>query len=266
MQKLVVLELDGDLGEEIRVTLAIGPEGDRATVEVRGNLSPNLEMVVYYERWQSAYRSLENFRIAPISISIGGDHTEQLNNCRRLGEELSQQMNSWLSCESFRSIKENLLKQLTLDDAVRILIKTDDFWLRRLPWHLWDFFEDYFKAEVALSAPQYELLPKLNTATSKDKVKILAVLGNSKGISIKKDRELLEKLPDAETTFLVEPQRSQLNAQLWEQDWDILFFAGHSSSLEDGKTGNIYISETDKLTINELRYALKGFYMGFASA
>ncbi len=257
MQKLVVLKLDGDLVEGVRVTLEIGAEGDRAAMEVRGDLPPNPEIVTHYQRWQSTYRSLEDFRITPIGISIGGSRTEQLNNCRNLGFQLSQQMNSWLNSSSFRPLKEKLLKQLTPDDTVRVLIKTDDIWLRRLPWHLWDFFEDYSKAEVALSALEYEKLFSSKTRASKDRVKILAILGNSEGISIEKDRELLEKLPDAAPTFLVEPQRNQLSEQLWNQDWDILFFAGHSSSQSDGKTGNIYINETDKLTINDLKYALK---------
>lgn len=258
MHKWVVLKLDGNLVDSVRVTLEIGAEGDRAAVEVRGNLPPNPGIVAHYNHWQSTYRSLENFRITPISISLGGERTLALNHCRQQGEELSQHLNSWLNSESFRPIKEKLLKQLKLDDTVRILVKTDDIWLRRLPWQLWDFFEDYSLAEVALSAPEYETLPSSKTATAtKDKVRILAILGNSEGISIDKDRELLEKLPDAQITFLVEPQRSQLSEQLWEQNWDILFFAGHSCSQEDGETGHIFINQAERLTINELRYALK---------
>lgn len=257
MQKLVVLKLDGDLVEGVRVTLEIGAEGDRAATEVRGNLPPKPEMVTHYVRWQSTYRSLKDLRIVPIGISVGNSRTEKINNCRFLGDELSKHLNDWLNCESFRPLKEKLLKQLTLDDTVRLLIKTDNIWLRRLPWHLWSFFEDYSKAEVALSALEYEILPNSKTATSMNKVKILAILGNSQGIFIEKDRELLEKLSDASPTFLVEPKRSQINEQLWEKNWDILFFAGHSFSQEDGKAGDIYINKTDKITINELRYALK---------
>lgn len=257
MQKLVVLNLDGNLTQGVRVTLEIGAEGDRAATEVRGGLPPNPEMVIHYNRWQSIYRSLEDFRITPIGISMGGFRTEQLKNCRNLGDDLSKHLNSWLNSESFRPLKEKLLKQLTPDDTVRVLIKTDDIGLRRLPWHLWDFFEDYSKAEVALSAPEYEKQQQSKTANFREKVKILAILGNSQSIFIEKDRQLLEKLPDAETTFLVEPKRSQLNEQLCEQDWDILFFAGHSSSQEDGKTGEICINQTDRLTIDGLKYALK---------
>lgn len=257
MQKLVVLNLDGDLSQGVKVTLEIGAEGDRASIEVQGYLTPKPEIIADYELWRTTYRSLANFRLTPVSINVGSSLNEHLNNCRKLNDKLSQQMNSWLNCNSFRPLKEKLLKQLTLDDTVRVLIKTSDTWLRRLPWNLWDFFEDYSQAEVALSAPEYEYLPKSKTDIIKGKVKILAILGNSQGILIEKDKNLLEMLPDAETTFLVEPQRSQLNEQLWEQDWDILFFAGHSSSLEDGKSGNIFINQTDCLTIYQLKYALK---------
>ncbi len=257
MQKLVVLKLDGDLSQGVKVTLEIGAEGDRASIEVQGYLPSKPEIIADYQLWRTTYRSLSNFRITPVNIHVGTSLNEHLNNCHKLNKKLSEQMNSWLNCNSFRPVKEKLLKQLTLDDTVRVLIKTSDTWLRRLPWHLWDFFEDYQKAEVALSAPEYEYLPKPKTSTIAGQVKILAILGNSEGILIDKDRELLEMLPDAETTFLLEPQRSELNKQLWEQDWDILFFAGHSESLEDGKSGNIYINETDSLTIEQLRYGLK---------
>ncbi len=257
MQKLVVLKLDGDLVEGVRATLEIGSEKSRAVMEVRGSLTANPALVTHYEDWQSIYRSLDDFRIIPIGITLGGERSERLNNCRLLEAQLSQQMNEWLDCNSFRPLKEKLLKQLTLDDTVRVLIKTDDSWLRRLPWHLWDFFENYSRAEVALSALEYEILPLSKSLTSKGLVKILAILGNSEGISLETDRELLEQLPDAQTTFLVEPKRCQLNDELWQQEWDILFFAGHSSSQSDGKTGYVFINETDKLTIDELKYALK---------
>jgi CHASE2 domain-containing sensor protein len=257
MQKLVVLKLDGDLSHGVKVTLEIGAEGDRASIEVQGYLPSKPEIIADYQLWRTTYRSLSNFRITPVNIHVGTSLNEHLNKCRNLNKKLSEQMNSWLNCNSFRPVKDKLLKQLALDDTVRVLIKTSDTWLRRLPWHLWDFFEDYQKAEVALSAPEYEYVPKPKTSTIGGQVKILAILGNSEGILIDKDRELLEMLPDAQTTFLVEPQRSQLNKQLWERDWDILFFAGHSESLEDGKSGNIYINETDCLTIEQLKYGLK---------
>jgi energy-coupling factor transporter ATP-binding protein EcfA2 len=99
------------------------------------------------------------------------------------------------------------------------------------------------------------LVSACDSCVSPDQVRILAILGNSSGINLHKDRQLLENLPDAATTFLVEPQRQDINDQLWNQPWDILFFAGHGKT--DGNTGRIYINQTDSLTIAELRYGLR---------
>ncbi|MHC5722352.1 MAG: CHASE2 domain-containing protein, partial [Nostoc sp.] len=67
----------------------------------------------------------------------------------------------------------------------------------------------------------------------------------------------LNLLPNADITFLVEPQCQDLTDQLWEQDWQILFFAGHSSTHQTNETGKIYINQTESLTISQLKYALK---------
>ncbi|MUG92439.1 hypothetical protein F7734_08200 [Scytonema sp. UIC 10036] len=54
---------------------------------------------------------------------------------------------------------------------------------------------------------------------------------------------------------LIEPQRQDINEQLWSQNWDILFFADRSQTEKD--SGQIYINQTDSLTIEELKYALR---------
>ena len=141
-------------------------------------------------------------------------------------------------------------------EEIQVIIQTEDVQLRRLPLHLWDlFYNHYTKAEIALSAPEYK--PQDNTAPVSNKVRILAILGDSTGIDVEKDKALLDQLPNAETTFLVDPQRRELTNLLWEKQWEILFFAGHSSSQVDGNTGKIYINKTDSLSIAELKNTLR---------
>ncbi|MCC3441470.1 MAG: hypothetical protein JGK01_06575 [Microcoleus sp. PH2017_03_ELD_O_A] len=156
MEKLVVLKLDDNLTKGVRATLEIGPEGERATVEIQGFLPPKLEIADNYDRWQSVYRSLGDFRIKPIAITISESRTAQLSKCRELAEQLSLQINSWLDSEPFRKLKDTLLVQLNPSDTVRFLIKTDDIVLRRLPWYCWNIFNGYPKAEIALSATAYK--------------------------------------------------------------------------------------------------------------
>jgi CHASE2 domain-containing sensor protein len=286
MQKLVVLKLDDNLTKGVRVALEIGAEGQRPTVEMQASLPPKPEEISeLYDRWQLAYRSLGDFRIRPIGISISGSRAEQFAKCRLLGEQLSQQINSWLNSEPFRKLKETLLEQLMPSDTVRFLIQTGDISLRRLPWYCWDILDRYPNAEIALSAVTYKKPPISDPPKSplkrgtlnifsplfkggwggslgwethaKNRVKILAILGNSQEIDIQQDRTLLEGLPSAEVEFLVEPNRSQISNQLWEKSWDILFFAGHSSTDSDGRSGKFYINQTESLTVKELKHGFK---------
>ncbi len=257
MRKLVVLKLDGNLDLGVRVTLEIGIEGDRPSTEITGNLPPNPDMLTAIEQWQSTYRSLGKFaRIKAKKIIYDGSISQRREDCQNLASELRKHLNHWLQSESFRPIQEKLLKHLMPSDEVRMVIRTPCPQLKKLPWHLWDLIDrDYQQAEVTLSVLESEQVPVLQTSTKSNKVRILAILGDSEGIDVQPDRQLLEKLPGAAITFLNQPKRQDINDQLWNQPWKILFFAGHSKT-EDG-TGRIYINQTEYLTIDNLKYALR---------
>ena len=183
---------------------------------------------------------------------------EFFGECYASAEVLNTTLNNWLNSQTFRPLKEQLLEQLNTSDSIRIILQTEDNQTRKLPFQVWNFFERYSQAEMALGIQAYERVETLYSSLSDaGKVQILAILGNSKGIDIQKDRAILEQLPSVEITFLVEPQRQQLNDKLWSQPWDILFFAGHSTSIADGEAGFIYINQNDILTISQLRNALK---------
>ncbi|MDZ8065157.1 MAG: CHASE2 domain-containing protein [Nostoc sp. DedQUE08] len=258
MRKLVVLKLDGDLDLGVQVTLEIGEEGKRPTTEITGKLPSNLNMATAIEQWQSTYRSLWKFtRIKAKKIIYDGSISQRRKECDTKASEVREYLNNWLLSESFRPVREKWLKHLMPEEEVRVLIRTHCLQLKKLPWHLWDLIDrDYLKAEVVLSVPESEtVIGALQTSLWRNKIRILAILGDSDGIDVEQDRQLLEKLPNAATTFLVEPQYSDIDEKLWKQPWNILFFAGHSKS--EGESSCIYINQTDKLTIDKLRHALR---------
>ena len=218
-----------------------------------GQLPPDPRIPALYRRWQEIYIQLAASpgRIKPIQVTCTSEETLQ-----DLAQQLAQQLNLWLGDLLFRPIEKKLRQKLDANDEVRLLVQTDDIQLQRLPWHLWDFFEDYPLAEVALSMPASDR-PSASISERK-KRRILAVLGNCDRINTDPDRQALEQLPDAETVVLVQPTREQLDRQLWdERGWDILCFCGHSGSDPDGSQGVINISATEWLTLDQLRYALK---------
>ncbi|MBD2096470.1 CHAT domain-containing protein [Trichocoleus sp. FACHB-591] len=259
MGKLVVFKLGaGDFERGFPVTLQIGVEGDRPSTEITGFLPPNPTILEDYQRWQTAYLALGwqfNLRIEVPAGQVNRVSFTTL--CQDAAEALSANLNHWLSADSFRPVREKLLEKLSPADLIRLILQVEDLRLRRLPWHRWDFFERYPNAELALSAPGYERLDR--PAIARDKIRILAVLGNRAGIDTEADRQLLAQLPStAEVVFLVEPNRRELNQQLWDtQGWDILFFAGHSASQADGATGQIAINPQQRLGLGDLKHALQ---------
>ncbi|EAW36442.1 CHAT domain-containing protein [Lyngbya sp. PCC 8106] len=258
MTKLVTLKLDGDLQQGVRVTFSIANEGASPHQEVTGNLPPIEQLQTKIDQWRSNYRSLGSSTRAlkAKKVSYSGSITHKYKDCKNSAHALQKQLNNWLHSESFRPIRETWLKELQQKESVRVLVRTSSQQLRQIPWHLWDLLEEYPQAELALSATNYQKPITAKTPTYREKVKILAILGNSRGIDVETDRSLLNSLPDAEVTFLVQPRRQEINDSLWSKHWDILFFAGHSQTV--GDSGRIYINENQEyLTIDDLKYGLR---------
>jgi len=258
MNKLVVLSLgNGDLDNGFPVVTALLWEPNNPhPMKFTGSLPAAPEIPELYSYWRVLYLALYQRLDLDPRLEIDSSSVTNVSEIEfsELCHKLQISINDWLNSEPFRNIDQQLRTQLDESEEIRFIIETNDNLLRRLPWHLWSFFEDYPKAEVALSASEYKRPKKSTTKSSRSEVRILAILGNSQGIDIGKDRAFLEQLSvQAKTKFLVEPQLEELNDQLW-QSWDILFFAGHSSSQEQGL---IQLNQTDSLTLDKLKYGLK---------
>ena len=258
MSKLVVLTLLGrDLNQEFIVVTAEISHQDKF-FKITGSLPEAPELNQSYQKWKLFHKAVHQRLGNNQRIRV---HTEDITNVSihnfdEVCQQLRDNLNQWLKFESFQNIERQLRTLLARDDEIRIIIETNIAILHSLPWHLWDFFDDYPKAELGLSNDEYAS-PQVFRKNSTGKVKILAVLGNGDGLNLDKDASFLENLTDTQTTFLVEPSRKELDEQLWNRDWDILFFAGHSATLADGEIGEIYINETESLTISQFKNALK---------
>ncbi|MBW4599071.1 MAG: CHASE2 domain-containing protein [Calothrix sp. FI2-JRJ7] len=260
MSKLVVIKLDkGSLNDGFTlVTAQYWETSSSRPTQFTASLPPAPEIGEIYKRFQLMYESLHERMVKRSMIEI--DSTG-LNNVSEVDfgevqQQLHSALNDWLNCNSFRPIDQQLRARLALDDELQVIFETSNYLLRQLPWHLWNFFEDYRYAEVGLSFPKYEQVKPFIKKHNINQVRILAVLGNSAGIDVQEDKKILEGLPSSSTVFLVEPSRQELDKHLWDKrGWDILFFAGHSES--QNNKGKIHINQNSTLTIAELRNALK---------
>lgn len=290
MDKLIVLKLDGNCEEGFRCTLKIGENNQFPSTDftVSENLPPNPQLAAFEEEhWAEKYRSLGahsrsnqqklvrliypflhsdakkntavesaakglSFRIKPKKIST----RPSLNDCKESGEKLAKMLNDWLSSPEFAKVDRLIGDSLNRDEEARVLICTDDKHLQKLPWNRWNLFTERFpKAEPSLSKLNYVKSEIPRKPIRKSQVKILAILGNSAGIDVTKDRKILDNLSNADVRFLVEPKRDEINDRLWEESWDIIFFAGHGETEND--TGKIQLNATEFLTINELWCGLR---------
>jgi len=253
MSKRAVLRLEGNLEQGFEVTLEISDRNFPAFTEASGSLPSALILIDHLESWQHCYRQNSgNTRIALEKVEVRLGTIAQREDCRNRAKQLQKSLQSWLAMPTFQVIEQRLRETLATHESIEVLLRTRDQRLHRLPWHSWDFIERYPHAELVISSPPEQIQSLVKTI---NRVRILAILGDRRGIDIETDRRLLEALPQAEVTFLVEPSRQITYENLWSQPWDILFFAGHSCT-EDHQ-GRINLNPEEGLTLEELKYALR---------
>ncbi len=278
MDRRVTLKLnEGSLSSGFSVILLMGDEGAMPSVDISGRLPAAPHLQVLYQQWQLAYRRMgaaNRLESDPIPYEI---NVSFRGECGELARQLCVAFNQWLQSESFRPVYDKLLEHLQATDTVRLILQTEPGLVQRLPWHLWEICDRYPKLEIVLSAANYErnTLPGPST---RSKVRILAIIGQSQGIDLKTDRDLLDRLPDAEVHCVIEPDLKTLSERLWElEGWDILFFAGHSATKsikesmqaslsEEARQasyfsiptdGELYVSEATPLILSSLKNPLK---------
>jgi O-acetyl-ADP-ribose deacetylase (regulator of RNase III) len=264
MGKLISFRIDrGSFQQGFPVTVQIADDNiegiGHPAIAVSGFLPPQPELADCWRQWCEGYRQFsDSSRLSAPANQVTRLSGKDWGDFRQQAKELQRQLDSWyrVPIAEFGNVRDKLA---TIDpvESVRLLVQTDLPDLKALPWQL--FFESwldrYSQAEVSIAPLNYN--PPVAVDVVRDRLRILAILGNDRGIDLEPDRQVLKNLPDAETCFLVCPSRQELNDRLWQQGWDILFFAGHSHSGGHDRRGEIGINNVDSLSIGELKHGLK---------
>lgn len=271
MSQLIVLHLGKGTCSDgcAEVTAQLWLSETSPAMQVMGSLPPAPEIVQLYTQWQGFYKALYTYKhwqsrsASEFDIELDDDYPTTVSEpefvclCR----QIEIQFNQWLKADSFRKIDQFLRTHLSPTDEIRCVISAEAPEVLQLPWGLWQFFEDYPRSELALSLPDYQRSIRIKDTATQTRVRILAILGNSRGIDVTADQTILKQIPDTHIEFLVEPNLEDLHQTLWRSPWDILFFAGHSSSQKHQpntpERGQLWLNATERLTIHQLRFALK---------
>ena len=259
MGKLVKLSLDGQLEWGYQVELVEikedGRDGRTLAEGVSGSLPPAAPVYDCYRAWQQKYNDLDLLVFRGLRKIQAGQLPKEISieSGKEAADRFKQEFNNWLDYRGFHKIENVLRTKLNEGDRIRFVIKTTDECLWQLPWSEWDFFDDYRQAEVAFSPLEFREVEKNVATAAKEKVRILAIAGDTTGINCQPDRENLRRLRSAgaQPEFLDQPSPKKVRDALWMKKWDILFYAGHSTSQE------VQLNKADTLILDDLDNTLK---------
>ena len=253
MDKLVVFKIGkGSFEDGFPVTLEISQDSQPPYTDTQDCFPPAPEIPRLYEQWQGKYYGLAQVRRILKPARSQSTNISTRKDCEEAAKALEVHMKEWFQQPSLLNLRRHVLDEVGRHESARIIFQTQDELLQKLPWHLWDLFERRPQAEFSLSARYAP--PALPL---KRPVKILAILGGDEKLNVQKDLDILENLPGVRVRTLPKPEREKLNEKLWDRSWDILFFAGHSSSQEKDKSGVIQLNDTESFSLHELRHALE---------
>ena len=254
MPRQAFLNIIGDFAHGFIVNLEIVREDNSRQMVKSGTLPPAPYLLEYLQIWQQDYRRLGNSpsRITGKKVIATSAKSNQLYLSAK---QLKESFQKWLESVEFQNINLSLREVLNTEDKIRIWLCSNNKNLHQLPWCTWNFLERYERIELAISQLDFDDISKFSSSKNDFKIRILAIFGHNKGIDLEPDRQILSNLSDAEVVFLFEPERSDLYNKLWSEPWDIVFFAGHSQTIE--QQGILYLNREDALSIEDLKYALK---------
>ena len=190
-------------------------------------------------------------------------YQQDLETCRIAIRRLETTIEHWFEHQSFQTLQAKILlktAQVPSGQAIPIMIDADttldeqNIQLQKLPWHLWQLFAELPNAEPVLAA---KIETQVNPLTRS--IRVLAILGSSEGgLELSDDERGWRQLEQlgAKIHCANQPTREELHNLLWDNSWDILFFAGHSASQKGCTEGSLQISDQQTIPLRSLRQDL----------
>jgi|GEM_PF-229272 len=238
------------------------PESPDSVQGILPPLPPELELS--FLNWQSAYRDFEDVRIAADFRAIKAKKitqhsaSEERNSVRNiLNQWLNEGGENWLPVRDELNAIAGKLTNSKSEISFFLDVENDNK-LSRIPWQEWSLLEQkYSQAELAIRIKGSD---KIKPIPQYEQVRILVVVGQSKGIDTQADLKVIQNLEKkgAEVVILNQPSIDELSQALWlEKGYHIFVYTGHSSSDATGKIGSIELNEQQSLSIDGLKYAFQ---------
>ncbi|NEO55511.1 MAG: ABC transporter substrate-binding protein [Okeania sp. SIO3B5] len=258
MVKQVVIRIEeGSFESGFRVSLKFSEDGQTIAEEFNLQLPPNPDFPRVYDRWKDINARLGEIR-AFDSPEAQVTNVSNLDDCKNAAQTLEDNTKNWFSKLEFEAIAGKIIKKLEYGvshKSLRVIIDTSNDYLSKLSWDSWDLFQEqgFFTTEFALLS-KYDRPKK----TWQKPIRILAIFGsNEGGLQLEEDRKLIENLKRYGVNIYPVPAtgnsltHQELFDTLWQGNWDIIFYTGHSS----GQT--IQLDHALTVPVDNLREALR---------
>jgi hypothetical protein len=226
-------------------------------------LLPETRLKSVYESWLILYRSSVRLgRYRGTTFHTPNGTQASLEDIYKTTEDITNALNSWLVRGDFARIEANLRTALQVNDRISLSIITDDEFLWKLPWHLWDFCKDYQHCVESFSKSSIQNRQRQLRANGR--VDILAISGNAPELGLTVDLAALQQ-PRARVIPCKEPNSvlDISNALISQKQIRILFFGGHGKTIElelEGEIkpiGKIYLDRNTSISISKIKEDLR---------
>ena len=181
----------------------------------------------------------------------------------------------WLQDAALSNVSNMLRAALTksqLPDSpydrveVFLSIEEDEDVLARLPWEIWDLGHGIgYPGVVQIVRTSSQLNKAKPQGKLRNKIRLLAIMGNSSGLDLSSDRKVLKSLEpivniEVEGWQGANDTISALTRRICdriadEEGWDVLFFAGHSGQ-EELTGGELSIYPGRAIGLSEIESSL----------
>jgi hypothetical protein len=264
MTKLFILKLLDPIPDgRFPAILQYGKDGEHLDNEFVGYLPEfpvieELQLILpqLFYQWQDAFsHKVDPYRPRKIEKRKKQQLSSSHLDCKQLADKLKKELDNWLNSDDpdWKDIRDTLIEKVTPND--RVIIQTDNSELRKLPLSIWDVFQKK-NLEISISKIGYQKIE--SQSQKRNKQKILVILGDSERIDTESDETQIQRLKNQRKSVktLKQPTRQEF-FEILKEDWQIIFYSGHSESDDNGNIGWIHINKQDKIEISEFKETIK---------
>ncbi len=192
--------------------------------------------------------------------------TDASSSSDKIAERLENVINELTTGhKGFRIVRDKIRDKLVNSQLAYSLpqpeffIQYKDPNIAQIPFHKWEILES-FEIEPVFSEFNVKLCD--HSYSKRKNPRILIVLGNAynhgqDNLNLQADIEewKADSLPNVDITTITPLNYKDIDSQLWEKKWDILYFAGHSDT-KNGET-LIELNNEFKISLKKLQEGLK---------